>query len=130
MNYFDEDDLTQEKFEALSERVQNLETLLRDVVKGRIRTDFLLAELERGHYIPRGSNELAQKMVDSYERRWEESCIRDRMEGNSVIPLAFGRRLAEMRDEMIDSEKEIIDLAIAFQRWGRINGGGNYTSIP
>jgi hypothetical protein len=113
--------------EEMEERVHNLESLLRDVVKGRIRTDFLMAELEKGHYIPTGSNELAQKMVDSYERRWETGCIQQRVSDSKIIPLAFGRRLSEMRDEMIDSEQEIVDLAIAFQRWGRVNGRITHT---
>ncbi len=113
--------------EQMEERVHNLEELLRDVVKGRIRTDFLLAELEKGMYIPKGSNELAQKMVDSYERRWEQGCVKHRVEHSKIIPLAFGRRLTEMRDEMINSEREIVDLAIAFQRWGRVNGRADHT---
>ncbi len=106
---------------SLEKRIQDLEDLMRDVVRGRLRTDFLLHELERSEYIPKGSNELADKMLASYERRYEETCIQERMKKSQIIPLAFGARLAEMRDEMVESEQEIIDLAIAFRRWGKVH---------
>ena len=105
---------------SIEERLRDLETLMHEVIKGRIRTDLLFQELERFEYIPKGSNALADKLVESYERKYQSVALQETVDRSKIIPLAYGRRLAELRDEMVQSEQDILDLAVSFQRWGKI----------
>jgi len=104
----------------IEQRLADIEALLHQVVKGRMRTDLLFSELERYGHIPQGSNLLADKMIESYERRFQEEVMQERLSDSKIIPLAFGRRLTELRDEMMHKEQEILDLAVSFQRWGNM----------
>ena len=106
--------------DELEQRLSDLEALMHEVIKGRVRTDLLFQELERFEYIPKGSNALADKMVESYERKYQEAAIQQQVETSKIIPLAYGRRLAELRDDLVGSEQEILELAVSFQRWGKI----------
>lgn len=107
--------------ENIEQRLADVEALLHDVVKGRMRTDLLFSELERYGHIPEGANALADKMVESYEKKFQEAIMQERLSKSQIIPLAFGRRLAELRDEMMTKEQEILDLAVSFQRWGNMH---------
>ena len=106
----------------IEERIEDIERVLQEVVRGRVRTDLLFMELEKAGYIPEGSNELADRLMTGLEKRYEEQTATDKLHESKIIPMTFGRRLQEMRQEMLDNEQEIFDLAAQFQRWGKVNG--------
>lgn len=106
----------------IEQRLADVEELLRQIIKGRVRTDLLFHELEQSGFIPNGSNELADRLIDGFEKRFETQKAQEQINESKVIPLAFGRRLAEMREEIYENEHEIYELASQFRNWGRVNG--------
>lgn len=108
--------------DSVEQRLADVEDLLRQIIKGRVRTDLLFHELEQSGFIPKGSNELADRLIDGFEKRFETQQTKEHISQAKVIPLAFGRRLAEMREEIYENENEIYELASQFRNWGTVNG--------
>ena len=96
--------------DTANERIQRLEALMLDLVEGRIRTDFILGQLEQQGHIPEGLLELGKKVTERHRLRVDRQNCSAQVLGRGVVSMRYGSRTRELDEEISKADKEILEL--------------------